>query len=263
MNKGKQYFRHDSNAQQDERILALRMKLGWEGYGLYWAIVERLRDSKECQLSKDYNLLGFAFNVSAGKIKQVVEDFGLFTFTDDGERFYSKRLSTDMQAVSDLSQSRSEAGKKGNEKRWSKGDNDNQEDSKPIAKPSQSDRKQIAIKQNKIKEDNTTLTNVRVEGTTARRFVPPSPDEVREYARENGYTLVDPEQFVNYYASKGWVVGKAPMKSWKHAVAGWNKREQDRRPQKHPSSNADLHPGKSFAGIVEKMPFDPTLLPPE
>lgn len=30
------------------------------------------------------------------------------------------------------------------------------------------------------------------------------------------------ESFFNFYASKGWVVGKTKMKSWPHSVARWN-----------------------------------------
>ena len=45
-------------------------------------------------------------------------------------------------------------------------------------------------------------------------FVPPTVDEVREYclARKNG---IDPQEFVDYYAARGWMLGKAKMKDWK------------------------------------------------
>lgn len=58
----------------------------------------------------------------------------------------------------------------------------------------------------------------------APRFVPPSVDDVRAYCeqRRNG---VDPEQFVNFYASKGWKVGSSPMKDWKAAVRTWEQRD--------------------------------------
>ena len=36
------YFSHDSNARNDEKILAVRMKYGAEGYGIYFMILERL-----------------------------------------------------------------------------------------------------------------------------------------------------------------------------------------------------------------------------
>ena len=61
------------------------------------------------------------------------------------------------------------------------------------------------------------------------RFVPPSADEVREYCREQGYTHVDPDYFVNYYTSKGWLVGKTKMKDWKAAVRGWESRDKSSR----------------------------------
>lgn len=40
------------------------------------------------------------------------------------------------------------------------------------------------------------------------------------YCLERGYA-VDAERFFDYYESKGWVVGKAPMKDWKAAVRNW------------------------------------------
>jgi len=52
------------------------------------------------------------------------------------------------------------------------------------------------------------------------RFAPPTVEDVREYCieRKNG---IDPERFVNHYESKGWKIGKSPMKSWKAAVRTW------------------------------------------
>ena len=45
---------------------------------------------------------------------------------------------------------------------------------------------------------------------------------MEEYSRERGIT-VDARRFVDYYASKGWTVGKAPMKDWKAAVRNWER----------------------------------------
>ena len=46
------------------------------------------------------------------------------------------------------------------------------------------------------------------------RFVPPTVEEVREYCleRQNG---IDPQAFVDFYASKNWMVGKSKMSDWK------------------------------------------------
>ena len=63
---------------------------------------------------------------------------------------------------------------------------------------------------------------------TRARFSPPSIEDVRAYCVEQGYTAVDPQRFVDYYASNGWMVGKNKMKDWKAAVRGWNSREKDK-----------------------------------
>ena len=54
------------------------------------------------------------------------------------------------------------------------------------------------------------------------RFTPPTVQEVQDYCRQKGYT-VDAESFVNFYNSKGWMVGKNKMKQWTSAVATWAK----------------------------------------
>lgn len=63
-------------------------------------------------------------------------------------------------------------------------------------------------------------------GVTATRFRPPTVDDVRAYCEEKGYTI-DAERFVNFYESKGWLVGKSKMKKWKAAVANWAKQDSD------------------------------------
>ena len=72
------------------------------------------------------------------------------------------------------------------------------------------------------KENSFSLT--RSKGKSS--FVPPTIEEVRAYCLESGYD-VDSEQFVNFYQSKGWRVGKSPMKDWKAAVRTWVKRDND------------------------------------
>lgn len=87
------------------------------------------------------------------------------------------------------------------------------------------------------KEDiniNNTLSN---KGRT--KFQKPSVEEIRLYCQERN-NQVDPERFFNFYESKGWVVGKSPMKDWKAAVRTWEQRPDTRsssrpRPQRKES----------------------------
>lgn len=64
--------------------------------------------------------------------------------------------------------------------------------------------------------------------TESKKFTPPTVEEVKSYCQERGNS-VDPEAFCDFYTSKGWKVGKNPMKDWKAAVRTWEKR--DRRPK--------------------------------
>lgn len=57
-----------------------------------------------------------------------------------------------------------------------------------------------------------------------KRFQKPTFEEVSAYCKErNNY--VDPQAFIDFYESKGWIVGKTPMKDWRAAVRTWEKRE--------------------------------------
>jgi len=72
-----------------------------------------------------------------------------------------------------------------------------------------------------------------------RRFVKPSVDEIRAYCLEKKYGI-DPEGFFNYYESKGWVVGKSPMKDWKAAVRNWVSMDKQRNPQSSTESQSTM-----------------------
>ncbi len=55
-----------------------------------------------------------------------------------------------------------------------------------------------------------------------KKFIAPTVEEVEAYSREAGF-CVDARRFVDYYTSKGWTVGKSPMKDWKAAVRCWER----------------------------------------
>ena len=76
---------------------------------------------------------------------------------------------------------------------------------------------------NKIHKDKINKEN------SAKRFTPPKIEDVRAYCMERN-NLVNPEQFVDFYASKGWKVGNTPMKDWKAAVRTWEQRTAEKKP---------------------------------
>lgn len=62
-------------------------------------------------------------------------------------------------------------------------------------------------------------------GDKAKRFTPPTYQEICAYAKEMHLTL-DANRFIDFYESKGWYVGKNKMKDWKAAVRNWSRREE-------------------------------------
>ena len=58
------------------------------------------------------------------------------------------------------------------------------------------------------------------------RFSPPSVDEITAYCKERKNT-VDPQAFADFYASKGWKVGREPMKDWRAAIRTWERRQTE------------------------------------
>ena len=114
----KTYFNHDSNARNDEKIVALRIRYGAEGYGVYFMLIEMLQAAPGCTLEKDYKALAFDLRVSARRIKSIVEDFGLFTPTDGGKKFYSERLVRYATEVDESERRRSEAAQYAASMRW-------------------------------------------------------------------------------------------------------------------------------------------------
>ena len=53
-------------------------------------------------------------------------------------------------------------------------------------------------------------------------FVPPTIEEVQAYCKERN-NKVDAQAFVDFYSSKGWMIGKNKMKDWKAAVRTWER----------------------------------------
>ena len=76
-----------------------------------------------------------------------------------------------------------------------------------------------------IGEDSIDEGNGADRPPRAKRFTPPTLAEVQAYVAER-HSPVDPQGFIDFYASKGWMVGKTPMKDWKAACRNAEKWER-------------------------------------
>ncbi len=99
----------------------------------------------------------------------------------------------------------------------------------------------------KEKENITPLPPKGARGV----FKKPSLEEVSEYMAERNWSspAIEAGKFVDFYASKGWVVGKSPMKDWKAAVRTWEKPEK----LKEPETPKYRHAGLSPREIVKRL----------
>lgn len=75
-----------------------------------------------------------------------------------------------------------------------------------------------------IELDKETTTKVVVK-KKRQKFEKPTKQQVDDYCRELKVTF-DADKFIDYYESKGWYVGKSPMKDWKATVRNWLRQEK-------------------------------------
>ena len=108
----KTYFNHDSTARLDIRVIKLRSKLGYEGYGVFWAVLELLFTEENKLCIEDYDSLAFGLQCDPKILKQVIEDFDLFVLEDNC--FYSRRLNNHIEEINN----KSNKAKENASKRW-------------------------------------------------------------------------------------------------------------------------------------------------
>lgn len=102
--------------------------------------------------------------------------------------------------------------------------NQNQTETKPEPNHNQTITK--AEPKENVKDNDNVNVKVKDKESVCTRFVPPTHQDVSDYCQEKGYTNVDIERFIDFYASKGWMVGKNKMKDWKAAVRNWNRSQR-------------------------------------
>ena len=217
MSKDAYYFPHDSNAKDDPKCVPLIEQLGMEGYGIYWMLIETLREQPDYTYPvANIPALGRRYNTTAEKVKTVVCNYGLFTVKDD-KIFFSDSLNRRMLVFEEKRAKRSEAGRLGNAARW---------------KTSQTDRNAITMRSqfiaSKVKKSKEK-ESIGKESMRGKRkpFSPPTPSEVESFFTENGYTAEAARRAFDYYTDANWhdAEGK-PVLNWKQKMRGvWFKPE--------------------------------------
>lgn len=196
MKKETYYFSHDYTARSDEKIKNLIYDFGYQGYGIYWALIEELYQNANA-LQTNYKRIAFDMRVEEKIIESIVQNYGLFIVENE----YFGSLS--VQRRLDMRNEKSNKARESAQKRWTKDAN---------ALPTQSDSN--AIKESKVKE------------TKRKVFTKPTIEEIKKE-----FPTFNAEHFFNYYQSNGWMVGRNKMKDWKATVKNWMAKDYNQQTQ--------------------------------
>ena len=198
MAKDAYYFSHDSNARNDIKIKAMIAKYGYEGYGMYWAIVEMLRETKDYELPlEEYMFLALQqeFNGCSTDVQQYINDcintFKLFS--SDGEMFWSESLKRRMIPLDAKREQARQAGLASAEKRRIKKENEQ----------TSNDRSTDAEQLNKSKVNKKIEKDIyggrrdvfdyylSLDLIKHKKYTPAMDMAIKTAMKNNGYTIED------------------------------------------------------------------------
>ena len=76
--------------------------------------------------------------------------------------------------------------------------------------------------------DNDTDNNINNIKKKKRKnnFKKPSLEDISKFILDSNITKVDAEEFLDYYESNGWMVGRTHMKDWKATIRNWNRKNK-------------------------------------
>lgn len=95
------WFKHDLNARNDPKLQLIWSKLGLEGIGLYWCIVEKLYESKGIIMRSHCDGIAFEMRVDSEKLKTVLNSD---LFEHDDKKFWSKRVLDRISSIERISE---------------------------------------------------------------------------------------------------------------------------------------------------------------
>ena len=236
------WFRHDCNAHDDLKIRKLLRNYGECAYGAYWLIVELLYTEGGIASSEEIDDT-FAL-MSSPNMKQVLEESGLFQISEDGS-WSSSRVDREIEFQEAARQKKVDSGRLGGLAKSSnaKANSSNAKATLSGAKANSSDAlAKPSTLPNHTLQDNIPLSVSKdtssPKGSSVSRkstaFIKPTLEEVKAYCKERNNN-VNAEEFIDYYESVKWIVGKGKkMGDWKAAVRTWeHKDEKDNRPVVH------------------------------
>jgi hypothetical protein len=235
------WYKHDTDATQDAKVKKLIIRYGPIGYAIYFHCLELIaaeisEQNLTFELEHDSEIIADNLHIKGTSDKSgrdIVEEvmryiIELELFEESSGRIFCfkllKRLDASMTSNVKFRSMMIEAKKS--------------HDTIMIPSCQHHD----TIMQDKIRlNENTLDENIKDNSddkssthTHHQRFKIPTVEEVKEYCeeRKNG---VDPGRFIDFYSSKGWLVGKSPMKDWRAAVRNWEPKGKPKQQSREPT----------------------------
>lgn len=205
MAKDAYWFSHDANARNDKNMVKLRRMLSMKGVGIYWCIIEMLREEPGYKLPEEsINEICFDLRCDQKDVMIIINDCGLLKIEDG--LLFSESLIGRMSRMDEIREARAIAGYKGGKSKAKR----KQKSSKKEAKPSYD-----SIEQNSIKE------NIK------KKFVPPNLQDVKTFFKDKGFGAELAERAFDYYDTANWKDSKGnKVRNWKQKmISVWLKPE--------------------------------------
>ena len=202
-------FKRDTDMLTDHQSMVY-LRLLWNYY-----------DTEE-PLPNDTRKLAFMCRSDQETVALILEHF----FTLEDGHWKQERCDQEISQY----RSKSEKAKQSASKRWGASAMRTQSDrnanasvSNANASKSDANHKPLTINQEVLEIGKKT------EQKKPTRFTPPTLDDVAQYCKERGNTI-NAQRFIDFYESKGWMVGTSKMKNWKAAVRTWEGKQQEQEP---------------------------------
>ena len=213
------YFSHDNDSRNHPKMKALRARYGWTGYGQFWALNEMIAGSAEARLDLSRKVVRSATACELGMTTDALDDFLSFLANEDecGLINYENgvvttdRTQEDFERVSTERDRKRGMGKTSAEKRGYSAE-------KSENSAEESNRVEESRGEEIIPEEREETTGK----PSSTHFQKPTLEEVEKYCLERRNSI-DASRFLDYYESKGWLIGKTKMKDWRAAVRNWER----------------------------------------
>lgn len=172
-NKDKYYFSHDSNALSDPKIIIMRADYNLEGYGLFWALLEMMRNESDYKLEysrNSFRAIKSLTNTSIDVEKYIndcIDDYKLFIKDEENNKFYSQSFLNRMNEYERKKEIKRENGKLGGRpKKAEKNQNETKEkpigyEIKPIGFQNESYGYENETEKNQIKLNKSKLNEIK------------------------------------------------------------------------------------------------------